>query len=110
VAAGGDHAAFSAADDDRHIPQLRPVALLDTRVEGVAIHVGDGQGPQVLVRHDPRAGAGRAAADRLLALPEAVAAEGFHGSSGQSQAAPRTPEEWPCRALRTGVVKTSEKV
>src|SRR6185369_6182631 len=111
VAAGGDHPALAPADDHRLVPQLRPVTLLHRGVEGVAVHVGDGEAGELLVRHHARRGAVRASAHRGLALPEAVAAERLHGtgSSGQSQAAPRTPEESPCTAWRIGVSKTSEK-
>ncbi len=68
--------------------------------------MGDGEPGEGLVGHDARRGAGRAAPDGLLALPEAIAAERLHGrdSSGQSQAAPRTPDESPWTAFRTGVV------
>ena len=42
------------------------------------------------------------------AAPEAVAAEGDHGCSGHSQAAPRTPDESPCIAGRMSVSNWSE--
>jgi hypothetical protein len=43
VAGGGDDAAASAADDDGLVAELGIVAFLDRGVEGVAIHMGDGE-------------------------------------------------------------------
>ncbi|MNN15116.1 hypothetical protein D3C81_1282120 [compost metagenome] len=37
IAGGRDHATLAAADDDRLVAQLGPVALLDRGVEGVAV-------------------------------------------------------------------------
>src|SRR4029077_12220314 len=43
VAAGEHDAAMSAADDHRPVEQLWMVSLLDRRIEGVAIDVGEGE-------------------------------------------------------------------
>ena len=43
VAAGGDDAARAAADDHGLVAQGGVVALFDAGIEGVAIHVGDGE-------------------------------------------------------------------
>ncbi len=113
VTGGGDHPPLGAAHDHRLVAQLRPVTLLHRGVEGVAIQVGDGQRVQLCVRDDPGRGAARAAPDLdVVAGPQAVAAERLHdaGSSGHSHAAPRTPEESPCRAATTGVSNTSENM
>ena len=43
IAAGGDDAARAAADDDRAVEKLRPVALLDAGIEGVAVEMSEGE-------------------------------------------------------------------
>ena len=78
VAGGGHHAAPPAADDDRLVAQVRVVAFLDAGIEGVAIHVRDGEVEQLRVRRDARPPAGGAAGAGLEGR-QAVAAEGGHG-------------------------------
>ncbi|OIQ68269.1 hypothetical protein GALL_501400 [mine drainage metagenome] len=101
---------MATADDEGQVAVFGVVAFFDARVEGVAVQMGDGEGVQLRMGHDPWGSAGGAAALELTALI-AVAAEGFHAvpSRGHSQAAPLTPEESPWAALRTGVVKQSVK-
>jgi len=80
VAGGGDDAAAAAADDDGLVREGRVVAFLDGGEEGVAIHVGDGEGEEFGVPGQPRGPAGRAAV--AVGEPgQAVAAEGLHGGS-----------------------------
>ena len=43
VAAGGNDAAFAAADYDWLVADIRVVAFFDAGVEGIAIHVGGGE-------------------------------------------------------------------
>ena len=108
IAAGGDHAPHAAADNDREVPQFGPVALLHRSIEGVAIHMGKRQTPKFIMGQDAWRRAGRTTGHGGWPGPEAIPAKRLH-SSGQSQAAPRTPEESPCRAGRIGVTKLSEK-
>src|SRR5579859_74703 len=112
VAAGRHDPALAPADDHGLVAKFWSVAFFDGCIKSVAVHVGYAKLRQLLMRYDPRRAACGAAPARRLALPKAVATEGQHqpGSSGQSQAAPRTPDESPCTALRTGVVNTSENV
>ena len=60
VAGRRDDAAHAAADDDGAAGQLRPVALLHAGEEGVAVHVGNGEGEQLGMAHDPAGAAGGA--------------------------------------------------
>ncbi len=76
VAGGGDDAALAAADDDRLVGKLRIVALLDRRIEGVAIDMGERQVDRVrLMPDEARAAAGRATARFAFLLGKAVATE-----------------------------------
>ncbi len=75
VAGGRDDAAFPAADDHRPVAQLRPVALLDRGVEGVAVDMGERQAIELAMAREPRAPAAVAAPAGLLLETEAVAAE-----------------------------------
>ena len=61
VAGGRDDAAFSAADDHRLVLQLGIVALLDRRIEGVAVDMGEMQAAELGMPNQPRAAAGLAA-------------------------------------------------
>ena len=54
VAAGRHHAPVAAADDHGDVAKLRPVALLDRRVEGVAVEMGDREIVQFGVAEDAR--------------------------------------------------------
>ena len=75
VAGGRDDAALAAADDHRLVLQLRIVALLDRRIEGVAVDMGEMQLAELGMVEQPRAAAGLAAR-RLPALHrQAVAAK-----------------------------------
>ena len=78
VAAGGNDAAGAAADDDGQVAEGGVVAFLDARVEGVAIHVGDGKLGQFGVGKQSRAPAGGAPAGGGFEYGEAIAAEGGH--------------------------------
>ena len=88
VAAGGDDAAPPAAPDDhRLVDEIRTVALLDRRVEGVAIDVSDRQ--TGVCGDEPRRAAARAAARGgafVVDLGEAVAAEARHGGGRRTAA------------------------
>jgi hypothetical protein len=78
IAGGGDHAAMAAADDHRLVAQRGIVALLDRRIEGVAIHMGDGEPHQLGVPHEPRRPAGGAARAAFGDIGKTVAAEAAH--------------------------------
>ena len=96
VAGGGDDAAHAAADDHRAAGQLRPVALLDARVERVAIDMRDGEPNSSGMRDDPagRRKPGTAAAAASPADRSTQSRQSARISRrGQSQAAPRTPGE-----------------
>jgi hypothetical protein len=43
IAGGGDDAAFATADNDRLVRKVRIVALLDRRIKGVAVDMGERQ-------------------------------------------------------------------
>ena len=68
VAAGRDHPARAAADDQRLVGELGMVALLDRGVERVAVDVRDRETEQLLMSDQPRRAAGRAARRRPLGL------------------------------------------
>ena len=78
IAAGGNDAPLRAADDHRNAPQVRVVALFDAGIEGVAIHMRDGERQKLGMRHDARGPAGRAAGAGLKGR-QAIAAERRHG-------------------------------
>jgi hypothetical protein len=61
VAGGGDHAAASAADDDGLVADLRIVAFFNGGVEGVAIHMCDGEIEKLCMPRHAWAAAGGAA-------------------------------------------------
>ena len=82
VAAGGNDAALAPADDEGLVAKLRIVALLDGGIEGVAIHVGDGEGVQLRVEEKARPAAGRAPLRAFRHGREAVAAEACGGGHG----------------------------
>ena len=48
------------ADDHGEVAKLRPFALLDRGIEGVAVDMGDGEIVQLRVPEDARRSAGRA--------------------------------------------------
>ncbi|MNR00887.1 hypothetical protein D3C85_1166750 [compost metagenome] len=81
VTGGRDHAALAAADDHRLVAQLRPVALLDRGVEGVAVQVGDCQVGQFIMSDHPARGARRTPLDLAVAGPQAVAADGLQAQN-----------------------------
>ena len=80
IAAGGDHAPVAPADDHGAVAQLRPVALLDGGVEGVAVEMGDGEAVKLRVAQDARRPAGRAGAGTGVRPMAAIAAERVHGA------------------------------
>ncbi len=87
VAAGGDDAAGAAADDEGVVAQGGVVALFDAGIEGVAVHVGDGEGGQFGVDGQPGGAAGGAPGSGIE-QGEAVAAEAGHvGSIGEARGA-----------------------
>ena len=95
VAGGGDHAAPAAADDHRQGQQLRPVALLDAGVEGVAIHMRDGELQQLrMPQQPPRAAGARRPRPRPAAArqrnPGTVASAAGALIGAAATAAPRT--------------------
>ena len=79
VAGGGDDAAVAAADDQRLVAQRRVVALLDRRIEGVAVDMGDGELCELGVAHEPRRAAGGAAVGAARSIGKTVTAEAIHG-------------------------------
>ena len=110
IAAGQHDAARAAADDHRAFGQFLVSVLLDCRVEGVAVQMGEREIRQFGVRDDPRRAAFRAAGRRCAsgtasARSWASALQSRHstaligqrrcpvgaGLGGHSQAAPRTP-------------------
>ena len=60
VAGCGDDAPRSAADDHRPVGEFRPVALLDSGIERVAVDMGDGQRVKLRMPEKARAAAGTA--------------------------------------------------
>ena len=49
IASRADHPAPTAANDDRFAGQFWIVALFDGGIEGIAIHMGDGEGEQLWI-------------------------------------------------------------
>ncbi len=76
VAGGRDHPALAAADDHRPVGEGGVVALLDRRVESVAVEMCDGEPVELGVGDEPRAAAMRTASRSRRSRPEAIAAEG----------------------------------
>ena len=76
VAGGRDDAALAAADDDRLVLQRRIVALLDRRVEGVAVDMGEMQPVELRMPDQARAAAALAAC-----VPRRAAASGSRGKN-----------------------------
>jgi hypothetical protein len=74
-AGGGDEA---AADDHRLVAQRGVVALLDRRIEGIAIDMGDGEPGEFGMARDPRRAAGGAARAAVADIGKTVAAEADH--------------------------------
>ena len=91
VAGGRDHAALAPADNHRLVDERRVVALLDRRIEGVAIDMGDGERAERAVAHEPRRAARSAARGGRRRIGEAVAAEA-HDSLKVSHAPRRAAE------------------
>ena len=71
---------MAAADDHGTVAQLRPVALFDGGIEGVAVEMGDGKIVKLPVPKDARRSAGRAGLGISVRPAAAVAAEGLHGA------------------------------
>ena len=71
---------MAATDDPGTVAQLRPVALFDGGIEGVAVEMGDGKIVKLPVPKDARRSAGRAGLDISVRPAAAVAAEGLHGA------------------------------
>ncbi len=92
IAGGRDHAAPSAADDQGFVGQFGVVAFLDTGVEGVAIHMRDGQVIEFRMRGHPRAAAGGAARSGIE-LGQAIAAKGRHGTRPMNESLSVSPAE-----------------
>lgn len=80
VAAGRDHPAMPAADDDRLVADRRIVALFDAGIESVAVHVGDGEREELGVAEEPRGTAGRTPrrGGRRIGGKEAITAQDGH--------------------------------
>ena len=78
IAGGGDDAAMAAADDDGLVAQRGIVALLDRRIEGVAVHMRDGEPGELWMAGKPRRAAGGAARARGRDIGKTVAAEAAH--------------------------------
>ena len=79
VAAGSHHAPVAAADDHGDVAKLRPVALLDRGIEGVAVEMGNREIVQLAVAEDARRSAGRAGSSIGGRPAAAVAAQRLHG-------------------------------
>ena len=97
VAGGGDHPALAPANNQRLVTQGRIIALLDRRIERVAVDMRDRKGVKLLVLYEARAAAHGATPGliaRVVGGGEALTAERDH-LAGHSHAAPRTPEESP---------------
>ena len=73
IAGGRDHAAPTATNNDGFVPQLRIVALLDRRIEGVAVYMRNRQVEQFRMAQHTRATAFRASCPGIE-LVEAVTA------------------------------------
>jgi hypothetical protein len=69
---------MAAADDQRFVAQRGIVALLDRRIEGVAIHMRDGEPPQLGMPRKPRRAAGGAAPAAIADIGKTVSAEALH--------------------------------
>ena len=78
IAGRRHHAAMAAADDHRLLRQRRIVALLDRRIEGVAIHMRNRHAGDLGMAHHPRRAACGAAGKLLRHIGKAVAAEARH--------------------------------
>ena len=92
VAAGRDHAALAAADDQRLVGESWVVALLDRGVEGVAVDMGDRQ------RRRVRRGA-RGAASRRPGSAFAASAASVRQSRQNAVTESRAPRASPPSAL-----------
>src|SRR5580765_623988 len=86
VARSGDDTAGAAADHDGFVGNVGIVALLDGRIEGIAVDVRDGQAVKLGVAREPRRTAGRASGRTVRRIAETIAAEA-HGTS-RSQGLP----------------------
>src|SRR6266851_5296452 len=114
VAAGEHDPTGTAANDDRTIGKVGPVAFFDRGIKGVTIDMRDRQ----FVERGMRDEAGRSAIVAALAARRrsgeraAIAAQRrYHFSSGcHSQAAPRTPLEAPWTGGSSRVTTRSEKM
>ncbi len=86
VARRGDDAALAATDDDGFVGNVGIVALLDGRIERIAVDVRDRQAVKLGMAGQPRRTAGRASARAVRRIAETIAAEA-HGTS-RSQGLP----------------------
>ena len=88
---------MAATDDHGTVAQLRPVALFDGGIEGVAVEMGDGKIVKLPVPKDARRSAGRAGLGISVRPAAAVAAEGLHGAIIEPIRRPREdirPSRW----------------
>ena len=69
---------MAAADDDGLALKFGIVAFLHRGIEGIAIHMGNAEIPQLRVSRHARTGAGGTAAG-IIELGQAIAAECGHG-------------------------------
>jgi hypothetical protein len=113
ITASQHDAANTAADNDRAVRGLGPIALFHRCVKGVAIDMSDRQVVQLRVADEPRRAARSATFLDAGRWPKrsAIAAERAHCVSfnGHSHAAPRTPLEAPWTGGRRRVATRSEK-
>ena len=98
VAAGGDDAAFAAADDHRLVGERGVVALFDRGVEGVAVDMRDGQRCRVSAW---RASRGEPQAGQRAACPDVSARQSRQKPAHGTLALPRLRRRALARALPT---------
>jgi len=83
---GDDAAASGMADDQRLIPQLRPVALFNRCIECIAIDMGYAQIGDLVMADEPERAAIGADLLACTAQPAAISAQGL-------------PHGWLCSSL-----------
>ena len=85
IAGGGDHAAFSAADDQRLVGERGVVALFDRGVERIAIDMRERKVVEFAMTDEARGAAIRATRLAFGCVGEAIAAEAGRQRSWQSR-------------------------
>ena len=83
IASGRHDPAPSPADDDGFAREFGIVAFFDRSIEGVAIHMGDGEVKEFRVGQHARAAAARTA-PRRRDFRQTIATEGSHGYTGRA--------------------------